>query len=201
MARIPAEERRRLLVEAAIRVMTRDGVAKATTRSIVAEADMQLGMFHYCFRSKEELLEQVVQTITAHSLERVGDLAKERGTINETLRATMRSYWEHVVANPAEHQLTYDLTQYCQRRPGFEWVAQRQYEFYLETMGRLLDDAAERLGVQYRVPTTVVARYLITIIDGLTLNWLILRDDGGDPEAVLDQAAEHVAGLASAVDR
>ena len=34
MARMSAEERRDLLVHAAIRVMTREGVAKATTRAI-----------------------------------------------------------------------------------------------------------------------------------------------------------------------
>ena len=51
MPRIAVDARRELLVEAAIRVMARDGVAKATTRSIVAEAGMALAAFHYSFRS------------------------------------------------------------------------------------------------------------------------------------------------------
>ena len=50
VARIPADERRQQLVEAAIRVMARDSVAQATTRAIVGEAGMPLGVFHYCFR-------------------------------------------------------------------------------------------------------------------------------------------------------
>ena len=69
MARVSADVRRERLVEAAIRVMVRDGVAKATTRSIVAEADMPLGAFHYCFRSKEELLENVIEAISGHTLD------------------------------------------------------------------------------------------------------------------------------------
>ncbi|WP_197275072.1 TetR/AcrR family transcriptional regulator [Luteipulveratus halotolerans] len=193
-----ADERRQLLVEAAIRVMLRDGVAQATTRAIVAEADMQLGMFHYCFRSKGELLEQVVEAITAHSLERVEEIGRGGGTVRDTLRSTMRAYWDHVLAHPDEHQLTYELTQYALRRPGLEDVARRQYEFYLQTLTRLLDEAGAAFGQEFSVPTSVIARYLITVLDGLTLNWLILRDDG-DPEAVLDQAADHVSGLVSTV--
>ena len=196
MARVSADERRQLLVEAAIRVMMRDGVARATTRSIVAEADMQLGMFHYCFRSKSELLEQVVETITAHSLDRVEEIGRGGGTVRDTLRSTMQAYWDHVLAHPQEHLLTYELTQFALREPGLEGVAARQYEFYLQTLTRLLDEAGAAYGQQFTVPTSVIARYLITVIDGLTLNWLILRDHG-DPEAVLDQAADHVSGLVS----
>ncbi|MFB7756763.1 TetR/AcrR family transcriptional regulator, partial [Streptomyces sp. NPDC056121] len=57
MGRMPSAQRRRQLVEAAIRVMARDGVAKTTTRSVVAEAGVSLSVFHYCFDSKQELLE------------------------------------------------------------------------------------------------------------------------------------------------
>ncbi|XIE77716.1 hypothetical protein AB6O49_04510 [Streptomyces sp. SBR177] len=40
MARQSADVRREQLVEAAIRVMIRDGVAKATTRAVVGEAGL-----------------------------------------------------------------------------------------------------------------------------------------------------------------
>ena len=47
--------------------MTRDGVARATTRSIAADADVSLSVFHYCFTSKQELLEAVIETIMEHA--------------------------------------------------------------------------------------------------------------------------------------
>ena len=67
MARMSAGDRRELLVAAAIRVMTRDGVAKATTRAIASEAEMPLGVFHYAFRSKQELMTMVTETIARQS--------------------------------------------------------------------------------------------------------------------------------------
>ncbi|WP_353953423.1 TetR family transcriptional regulator [Knoellia sp. S7-12] len=195
MARMSADARRVQLIEAAIVVMARDGVAKATTRAIVGEAEMPLGVFHYCFRSKEELLEQVIETIHRGSIERVQGLAGTQTTVEAALRSSLQAYWDHVVANPAMHMLTYELTQYALRQPGLEGVARKQYETYVGTLVTHLDATADRLDVTYQRPTSVLARYLFTIIDGLTLNWLILGDDP-DAEAVLDEVASHVAGLA-----
>src|SRR6266568_4623341 len=68
MARIAAKDRREALIAAAIRVMVREGVTKTTTRKIVQEAGMNLGAFHYCFTSREELLQEVITRITDASL-------------------------------------------------------------------------------------------------------------------------------------
>lgn len=195
MARMSADDRRAQLVDAAITVMARDGVAKATTRAIVGAADMPLGVFHYCFRSKQELLEQVIETIHRGSMGRVQGMTGTQTTVEETIRGSMQAYWDHVIANPSMHMLTYELTQYALRQPGFEGVARKQYETYVGSLEEYLDSGAEGLGVTYRLPTPVVARYLFTILDGLTLNWLILGDDSG-AEAVLDEVAAHVASLA-----
>ena len=67
MTRMSAAERREQLVAAAIRVMTRDGVVRATTRAIASEAGMPLGVFHYAFRSKAELMAVVTETIAQQS--------------------------------------------------------------------------------------------------------------------------------------
>jgi hypothetical protein len=54
-----------------------------------------------------------------------------------------------VLAHPAEHMLTYELTQYALRQPGLEGVARTQYELYLATLRSFLDDLADRLDVSY----------------------------------------------------
>src|SRR5687767_6056215 len=59
-----ADARRAELLQAALRVMSRDGVAAGTTRAIVAEAGMPLATFHYCFRSRNELLRELITLVT-----------------------------------------------------------------------------------------------------------------------------------------
>ncbi|KUO05318.1 TetR/AcrR family transcriptional regulator [Streptomyces caeruleatus] len=194
MARLPSAERRRQLTEAAIRAMSRDGVPRTTTRSIAAEAGVSLSVFHYCFDSKQELVESVITALTEHSVTRVKDAIRPRATFEETVRAGFQAYWDHVRAHPDEHMLTYELTQYALRQPGFEHLARRQYELYAETYAELIDQLRQTMGLRLRAPVPVLARYLAAMTDGLTLNYLVLGDDAAWT-AILDTVTAHIAGL------
>ena len=111
MTRMPSAQRREQLTEAAIRAMARYGVAKTTTRSIAAEAGVSLSVFHYCFDSKQALVESVITTLTDTSVGVVKEALRPRATLEETVRAGFQAYWDHVRAHPDAHMLTYELTQ------------------------------------------------------------------------------------------
>ncbi|MDT0571334.1 TetR family transcriptional regulator [Streptomyces sp. DSM 3412] len=194
MARLPSAERRRQLTEAAIRAMTRDGVPRTTTRSIAAEAGVSLSVFHYCFESKQELLESVITTITGHYVTLVREALRPRDTLRETVRAGFQAYWDHVSAHPGEHMLTYELTQYALREPGFEHLARRQYVLYQDTYADLIEQLRLSMRFELTVPVPVLARYLAAMTDGLTLNFLVLGDDAAWTN-ILDTITDHVAGL------
>ncbi|MEU3889412.1 TetR/AcrR family transcriptional regulator [Streptomyces sp. NPDC029041] len=194
MARLPSAERRRQLTEAAIRAMARDGVPRTTTRAIAAEAGVSLSVFHYCFDSKQQLIESVITTITGHYVTVVKEAIRPRATLEETVRAGFQAYFDHVRAHPDEHMLTYELTQYALRQPGFEHLARRQYELYAEAYTELIDQVRQSMGLRLHVPVPVVARYLAAMTDGLTLNYLVLGDDSAWT-GILDTVTAHVAGL------
>lgn len=194
MARMPSAERRRQLTEAAIRAMARDGVARTTTRSIAAEAGVSLSVFHYCFDSKQALIESVIMTLTDHSVTVVKEALQPRDTLEETVAAGFQAYWDHVRAHPDEHMLTYELTQYALRQPGFEHLARRQYELYGEAYADLIGQLARSMDLRLRVPVSVLARYLAAMTDGLTLNYLVLGDAAAWKD-ILDTVTAHIAGL------
>jgi AcrR family transcriptional regulator len=194
---MPSAERRRQLTEAAIRVMARDGVATTTTRAIAAEAGVSLSVFHYCFDSKQALVESVLTTITDHSVTLVKEALRPRATLEDTVRAGFQAYWEHVRAHPDEHMLTYELTQYALRRPGFEHLARRQHEMYREAYTDLIEQLRADMRLGLRVPVAVLARYLAAMTDGLTLNYLVLGEEAAW-SGVLDTVTAHVASLVTA---
>ncbi|MEU0112553.1 TetR/AcrR family transcriptional regulator [Streptomyces bobili] len=194
MARMPSAERRRQLTEAAIRAMTRDGVARTTTRSIAAEAGVSLSVFHYCFDSKQALVESVITTITDHYVTVVREALRPRATLEETVRAGFQAYWDHVRAQPDEHMLTYELTQYALRQPGFEHLARRQYELYADTYAELIEQLRTSMDLRLGVPVPVLARYLAAMTDGLTLNYLVLGDETVWT-GILDTVTGHIASL------
>ncbi|MEU3610186.1 TetR/AcrR family transcriptional regulator [Streptomyces sp. NPDC035033] len=195
MPRLSAGERREQLAEAAIRVMIRDGVAETTTRAVVTEAGVPLGAFHYCFRSKEELFQTVIERIMERNLP-PADLVHPGGaTPHEAIRALLRAYWAQVVARPDEHLLTYEVTQYALRRPGLADVARRQYRHYLDVNRAHLEAMAEAAGLAWTVDLPVLARHGLGVLDGLTLTWLIDRDDA-QALAALDEYARYLASVA-----
>lgn len=187
MARMPLAQRRQQLVDAAISVLTREGVSKATTRAIVAEAGTSLSVFHYCFDSKQELLDAVIKSLVGTTVNLAEASFEEGASRQEMIRAGLAAYWTHVTANPDQHLLTYELTQYCLRKPGYAAVARQQYDLYAHAFIALL----EALGAEPAVPGEVAGRYLAALIDGLTLDWLVRRDDKSS-ERVLDLMALHI---------
>ncbi|MGW4379858.1 TetR/AcrR family transcriptional regulator [Kitasatospora sp. NPDC004531] len=195
MTRRSADERREQLIEAAIRVMIRDGVAKATTRAVVAEAGLPLGAFHYCFRSKEELLQSVIERIMVRALAPVAAAGVEGAPVAEIVRAGLHTYWERIRQSPDEHLLTYELTQYALRQPGLADLARRQYAHYLDVTRESLETMARLARIEWSVPIAVLARYGLGVLDGLTLTWLIDRDDE-HAVAALDEHAAYLASIA-----
>ncbi len=190
MSRMSADDRRELLVHAAIRVMTRDGVARATTRAIATEADMPLGVFHYAFRSKQELMVMVTETIARRSKTEI-DAAVLTGAERDLaaiVRAGLSAYFDHVVAHPEEHLVTYELTTAALRDDEMGDMATRMYAYYLGENQKLLEAAASALDVVFLEPVEVVSRYVFSTMDGLALNYLAQGDED-QARAVLDMVA------------
>lgn len=258
MPHIPVAERRRQLAQAALRVLVRDGVAAASTRRIAEEAGMAQGAFHYCFRSKQELLHEVIQDINREEVNAVAAALEEGGLrgvaraegpgglpgrtsdgasgqegdgpggrppddgapddratrsdmpggptradlsdeayleVTEAIRMALQAYWRLVEADPDKHLLTYELTQYALREPGGADLARTQYAAYQEGASQCLRAVADAAGVRWTLPLPVLARMLVTVVDGLTLSWLVDRDDAQVASA-FEAFAEQLAGYA-----
>ncbi|MCU1681870.1 MAG: putative TetR-family regulator [Amycolatopsis sp.] len=191
MPRMALNDRRDELVEAAIRVMARDGVVKATTRAIVAEAGMTLGVFHYCFDSREELLKRVTATITERTIADARRVFTREGDLPDMIRASLRAFWGGVEANPGENLVGYELTQYALRNPGLEDVARLQYVQYLEANAEFLELMAKDAGIEWTIPLPTLARYVNAVLDGVTISWLADRESE-DSLAVLDLLGDYL---------
>jgi len=164
-------------VDAAIEVMAREGVAHTTTRAIVAEAGMQIGVFHYCFRSKEELILEVGRTIGRRSFAAVLEVLRGSTDPAEIIHRSTRAFWERLRDHPLEHLLSYELTQYALRQPGDEPAAVQQYAAYYAGLERFLTTVAEIGGCTWSTPVDQLARLTLATVDGITFQWVVSRDE------------------------
>jgi AcrR family transcriptional regulator len=195
--RVPVAERRRLLVAAAARVMAREGIAHTTTRAITAEAGMPRGSFHYCFRSKEELLRELITAVVSDMAAAIRGAPAGGGDLLQTLRAGLHALWRTVTEHPDEQLVLYELTTYALRDPATAKLAEWQYETYFQYARDYLDFLARQGGISWSLPVPTLARLLVTVVDGLSLNWLPDRDTTA-ALAVLDAFAAYLASLATA---
>jgi AcrR family transcriptional regulator len=198
MPRVPAELRRQQLVAAAFRVIGRDGFAAATTRRVCAEAGAPLATFHYCFSSKQELLTELTEQTMAGLMAAQSEATLE-ATVEESLVATLRHYWQTVEDDPNRESVLMALTQHALREASLEGVAQRQYMAYHDTARASLEAIAKGLQVNWALPVEQLARMLVVVTDGVTLAWLVDRDSAA-AVAALDAFAAQLAGLAVTAD-
>lgn len=176
--RVPAEQRRAALTEAAMRVISRDGVRAASTRAIAAEAGMSLASVHYVFDSHDAVLREVISWVIAEERAAAAsplDLPEDVELV-PLLRAGVAAYLALVQQDPGREQGMLELTHYALRHPAMADIAHAQYEQYYELAGDLLDHVADRAGVGWTVPVAVLARWIVAFTDGLTMQWLAAPD-------------------------
>jgi AcrR family transcriptional regulator len=195
MPRIPAAERRVALVLAAVQVIGRGGVSAATTRAIVAEAGMSLASFHYAFTSHDELMAEVVRWVIAEERGAILPDDVEAGSLEDVARAGLQRYFDLLRSDPEREQAVNELALYALRTPDMRHLARQQYEGYHALAAAALTFAAEHTGSEWTRPVDEVARLLVALTDGLTLSWLVDRDDTAAAH-LIDNAAALVAGMA-----
>ena len=178
MSRMPVAERRQQLIEAAIRVACRDGIDAATVRAVAAEAGVSLGVVHYCFVDKDELLRAVAVAITEQNVPDIGDIT-DATDLRSLLESAVASYWAGIIAHRGAQLLSYELTTTSLRHSQMGLVAMDQYEGAWSALEVFLQHIEQGAGIRWNVPRRHLARTIIAVVDGFTLAWLV----DGDEEA------------------
>lgn len=181
-SRLPVAERRQALVEAAFRVIARGGLRAATTRAICEEAGVPQGTFHYCFRSKQEMFQELAIALSA--IPSSWFPTKLGSDPRTAVRALFMATWNEVLAHPDWHMTTTELSTASLRDKEFAGLAQWQYRTYFVQAVERLRVVEATTNARWKLPHAVVARMLVAVLDGLTISWLTDRDDSAAQEAI-----------------
>jgi AcrR family transcriptional regulator len=181
LSHVPAKDRRRQLIDAAIRVISREGAAKATTRRIVEEAGASLATLHYSFADKQELFEAVVAHCQALTVERFREHQTGAPSLAVAVRALLGEFAGWARGGVDFHLAQYELF-FWGLRTASETLAPQMQRGYEQVVTEILSDAAandEGLdGAVDRTTLIRLARDLLAVADGLVLQILALGEDG-----------------------
>ena len=188
--RVPADQRREEFVEAAARVIAREGVDRATTRRIAEEARAPLAALHYCFRSKDELLQAVQGYVSRDFVSRLPPLPHGVVGLEAAVAAHARRVWERIAAHPEEQVATFELLlrRYRQSQDDTDSHAQANLEMYrawITSSSSIYAQAARDAGEPVPANLALIAQLVIAGIDGLSLLY-IASPESVRPDEMLD---------------
>lgn len=170
------EARRAAIIQAAVQVLARDGLAETTTRKIASEAHVNQAMIGYYFGGKDELLYAVLQDMMRRTGEIIGATAPLDRGFAEAVAAAIEAFWEHVRQAPELQVLQYELTLYALRRPESAWLAKRQYEGYCGIVAQLIEAVCAATNTIPAQPPDAIARFIVGGLDGMILQFISTRD-------------------------
>lgn len=171
MARVGAELRRQSFVKATVKVIAEHGVANATTRRIAAAAGCPLASLHYVFRTKDELLYAVYEslfTLPQQSLAKVPSGTNPSETAAEMLRQVVNWFSTNPELAKAQSELFFWT---IRNQPE---LASKIYSVSVEATEQALERAIGKRLDQAALKAT--SRMLITLFDGLLLAWTAHSD-------------------------
>ncbi|MEU2031522.1 TetR/AcrR family transcriptional regulator [Nocardia amamiensis] len=200
------EERRAHLIEAAIGLAEKKGVAGVTTRDVAQAAGVSLGVVHYCFENKDALMTELVKALSMELRDSVDaneavwqDVESGKEALQKLVRAGLELMWLNIEATPERQLLTYETTTYALREgeqtPAKLAIAREQYNFNDSTVADILEHARDATATRWSVPVRTLSRFMLNVIDGVVLRWLV-DNDSESVRGQLDLLSEMITSYA-----
>ncbi|MGQ4600272.1 TetR family transcriptional regulator [Nocardia sp. R6R-6] len=205
-SRLSVEERRAHLIEAAIGLAEKKGVAGVTTRDVAQAAGVSLGVVHYCFENKDALMTELVKALSMELRDSVDaneavwqGVESGKESLQRLVRDGLELVWRNIEATPERQLLTYETTTYALREgeqtPAKLAIAREQYSFNDSTVADVLEHARDATSTRWSVPVRTLSRFTLNVIDGVVLRWLV-DNDSESVRGQLDLLSEMITGYA-----
>ncbi|GAB3622516.1 TetR/AcrR family transcriptional regulator [Mariniluteicoccus endophyticus] len=194
MPRMAAAERRAKLIDAARRVIARDGVTAATTRAVAAEAQMPLASFHYVFDSQIELMRELIHVFAEEEAQALGEIAFDPEDPSGAVESFLNGYLDHVIDKAGSQLAVFELAHYALRTPGLEPLAATRVDAARAMVLTVVNRFEEAYG-PLQADVDALAQLTVVLGDGLATTLLCERDEAR-ARAVVGLIAPKVEELA-----
>jgi AcrR family transcriptional regulator len=191
-----ADERREQLLSAAVTVMSERGVAGATTRAVTQEAGVPHGVFHYCFRSKQEFFSALLEREISKTLASAGRAMEPVADVRTALRAALTAQLDRVRTQRNYHLALAELSLANRRLESPEPLGRWEQRQYRDRTRDDLERWSTGHGITWAVPLDALAAHLVAVGAGVAETWLADGDDAS-AEVAIDVGARALAGLSS----
>lgn len=144
-----AKERRAEIAHALFRCIARRGYLKTTTRDIAREANLNQGLIHYYFESKEDILQAMAEDIYLRSLQEFEHYAKNFASMppREKLTLISRFLHEEVADDKETARVFNELLGLAQNDERVKKSLRKFYRLYRKYVTDILSEVFEDLAL------------------------------------------------------
>jgi AcrR family transcriptional regulator len=169
------------IVDAAMRVLARQGYARTSLMDIAAEVGMSKGAVHYHFPTKEALMGQVLETACDVVAKRTREAWTAGGNPVESLRSSLLELWRARAELSDEAKVVADLLAQSLHDHSLREPLAQYYRFASAQVEQHLTEHLNALGLRSKIEPAKVPRLLHAMLDGLLAQRIV------DPDAIQEE--------------
>ena len=166
MARMSAERRRDAIVDAALSVARRKGLAATTVRDVASEMGSSSGLIHHYFETMDDVVAAAFERVAGRDLDETEAQLQEAGDPTGVVRAFLSSYAP--VGEDWAFQLWLDAWAEAARRPALREVSSRLNLAWAAMLERAIRDGVASGAFRADDPAGAAWR-ILSVVDGLAL--------------------------------
>ena len=173
------------IVDAAIRVLARQGYAKTSLLDIAKEAGMSKGALHYHYPTKEALIHTVLETACNAVQARTMQAWSPSDNPFAALRKSLDELWATRAERSDEALVVADLLALSLSDESLRPKLAEFYELGAQQIRAYLEENLMSLGLEPRISPEILPRIVIGLLDGLVMQAFV-DPDALSPEEVVD---------------
>lgn len=177
------------IVQAAIRVIARQGYAKTSLMDIANEAGMSKGAVHYHYPSKEALIDVVLKAACDAVQERTIEAWSKGDNPFQALHASLEELWAARAKRTDEMLVVADLIAQALYDEKLRVPLADYYRLAAKQIVDYVGAQLEPIGIKPKLPLELSARMIIGMLDGLVMQAFV------DPEAFDPKDVVHAIEL------
>jgi AcrR family transcriptional regulator len=169
---------RRRLLDAAASVFAKRGYRRASVEEISSEAGYTIGALYSNFAGKEEVLLALLEQQVARIADRIVTAARAADDPAGKLRAAAREWMAFLDDEPELYALMIEFWTIWVRDDELRPRHAERFATVRSFIGGLIQEKADEMGVEMRLPPDQIGAVVVALADGLALQHL------ADPEAM-----------------
>jgi len=173
------------IIDAAIRVLARQGYAKTSLLEIAKEAGMSKGALHYHYPTKEALIHAVLETACNAVQSRTMQAWSPSDNPFAALRKSLEELWATRAERSDEALVVADLLALSLSDESLRPKLAEFYDLGAQQIRAYLEQNLISLGLEPRISLEILPRIVIGLLDGLVMQAFV-DPDALSPDEVVD---------------